>query len=293
MKQVLCSVALLVVFAVLEAWAPSPALAGDLDTWVPTADEVRQVATQRTTYPSQRRRTWAFDVAVPLWIPGVSGTFGQGGVSVDTDGGIGDVAGDLFDVQTDLDFAFVGAFRASRGPWSLAVEGFGVRLGNNIDFTLTDGTLVDTTIGAVIASARVGRRVWTKPMRILSTRSCFTVDAYAGVRWYYASLEVTLPVGPGIDTSSHWIDPIVGLDTELSLGRHLALHLRGDVGGFGVGSDLAFWVVAGLEYRLSRVFSLGAGWAVMDADYTSGVGDREFRWNLTLSGPQLIAAFRF
>jgi hypothetical protein len=65
------------------------------------------------------------------------------------------------------------------------------------------------------------------------------------------------------------------------------------VGGFGVGADFAWWVTAGLEYRFGRVFSLGAGWAVMDADYTAGRGDDLFRWNLTLSGPQVIAAFRF
>lgn len=65
------------------------------------------------------------------------------------------------------------------------------------------------------------------------------------------------------------------------------------MGGFGVGADLAFWVTAGLEYRFSRLFSLAAGWALLDADYTDGSGADEFRWNLALSGPQLIASFKF
>ena len=296
MKHTVCLLALLLVLA--AAWPQRAARGEEGATWVPTADEVQRAATRQACYARERprpprRRTWQFEAAVPVWVPGVSGSFGKGGVTVDPDGSIGDVAGDVFDVQTDLDFAFVGAFAARRGPWTFAVDAFGARLGNNIDFVLTDGTLVDAKLGAFIASARVGYRVWTKPFRLLSRRSCLKVDAYAGARWYYADFEVKLPVGPQLDASEGWFDPIVGLDAELRFGRRLALHVRGDVGGFGMGSDLAWWFTAGLEYRFSRLFSLAAGWAVMDADFTSGSGDDEFTWNLTLSGPQLVAGFRF
>lgn len=296
MKRTACLLACLLVLT--AAWPQRVARGEDAAAYVPTADEVQRVATRQACYPRQRccrprRKAWQFKASVPVWIPGVSGTFGEGGIEVDADSGVGDVLDDLFDVETNLDFAFVGSFDARRGPWVFSVEGFGVKLGNSLNFKLIDGTLVDAKIGAIIASARAGYRVWTRPFHLFGRRACFEVDAFAGLRYYYASFNVTLPLGIRMDASNGWIDPIVGLDTRLTLSRHLSLRVKGDVGGFGVGADIAWWLVTELEYRFSRLFSLSAGWGFMDADYSSGSGDDAFRWNLTLSGPMLIAGFRF
>jgi len=280
---------LALLLAALGLWLPEPAHAGDLETWVPTADELQRVAGQRPAYANLRRKAWTFEAAVPVWIPGISGTFGEGGVSVDSEGGLGE----LFDASSDLKFAFVGAFSAQRGPWRFGVDGFGARMGGDVRFKLTDGTLVDAELGAIIAAARIGYRVWTKPLCLFGSKSCLKVDAYAGARLYYAFFEVTLPIGPKLDASKTWVDPIVGLAAELPIGRRWVVHATGDVGGFGVGADLAFWATAGVEYRFTRVFSLAAGWAIMSSDFETGRGAKEFRWNLTLSGPQLIAAFRW
>lgn len=80
-----------------------------------------------------------------------------------------------------------------------------MRLGNNVSFALTNGTLIEAEIGAIIASARVAYRVWTEPFRLFSRRSCFKVDAYAGARYYYADFEAQLPIGPRLDASAGWV----------------------------------------------------------------------------------------
>jgi len=289
-RRLLPSLALALVLTAV--WSPGMASAAEAETDRPTADDLRRVASRHATYPRRRARRWEFDLSVPVWIPGVSGSFATGGVEVEPNRGVDDIIDDLFDVVTDLDFAFVGSVEIRRGPWAACVEAFGARLGSDITFRLTDGKLVDARIEAAIASAYLARRVWTRPLGLLGRRSCLTVDAFAGVRWYYAAVEVTLPLGTKIDGSADWLDPIVGLRADLAVGRHLLLRVKGDVGGFGVGSDFAWWLAGTLEYRFSRLFSLGVGWAVMDADYSTG-GDQGFAWNLRLSGPTLIAGFRF
>ena len=166
-------------------------------------------------------------------------------------------------------------------------------LGNNINFKLTDGTVADATISVFIGAARVGYRVWTKPLCLFGSRSCLKVDAYAGARFYYADYELKLPTGAESNDSGSWVDPIVGLNAELAIGRRWVAHLWSDIGGFDIGSELAFWIVPAIEYRFTNVFSLALGWAHMTAKYEEGSGPNRFAWNLSLSGPQLVLAFRF
>ena len=70
----------------------------------------------------------------------------------------------------------------------------------------------------------------------------------------------------------------------------------GDVGGFGVGSDLAWsamgllgykWQGAGLEWAVL------AGYKALYQDYTTGSGTRRFVWDVTMHGPVLGLSIRF
>ena len=47
---------LALLLAALGLWLPEPAHAGDLETWVPTADELQRVAGQRPAYANLRRK---------------------------------------------------------------------------------------------------------------------------------------------------------------------------------------------------------------------------------------------
>lgn len=48
-----------------------------------------------------------------------------------------------------------------------------------------------------------------------------------------------------MDGSKDWVDPIIGLRWLWGFSDRWSLKLRGDIGGFGVGSDFA-WQAAGL-----------------------------------------------
>ncbi len=85
------------------------------------------------------------------------------------------------------------------------------------------------------------------------------------------------------------MDPFLGGRLLLDLSEKWALSLRGDIGGFDVGSELTWNVTALLGYRLSETMTLGFGYRHLDIDYEDGdlVFDAQF------SGPYLGLSIRF
>ena len=49
-----------------------------------------------------------------------------------------------------------------------------------------------------------------------------------------------------------WVDPVVGLSGRVHIWKPVSFWARGNIGGFGVASDLAWQVQGGLEVK-SRV----------------------------------------
>lgn len=94
----------------------------------------------------------------------------------------------------------------------------------------------------------------------------FRLDAIAGGRYYYfwqsvhatASTKIHgLPGGPhaveqavGVAGDFDWVDPFVGGRFTVPLTDDIELSFRGDIGGFGLGSDLAWSIVSGLKYAI-------------------------------------------
>jgi len=81
--------------------------------------------------------------------------------------------------------------------------------------------------------------------------------------------------------SENWTDPIVGARLKYNVTDALGLSLRGDIGGFGVGSDLAWSTTALADYSLSERWKLIGGYRVLDIDYENG----ERGLNARMAGP--------
>ena len=67
------------------------------------------------------------------------------------------------------------------------------------------------------------------------------------------------------------------------------MSLRGDIGGFGVGSQLTWDVTASVGYRMSDTATLLFGYRHLDVDYQDG----RFKIDGQFSGPYLGLSFRF
>lgn len=83
------------------------------------------------------------------------------------------------------------------------------------------------------------------------------------------NLESKLPRQTTNDT--WWIDPVIGLRAQLNFTHWLYLSLQGDVGGFGAGSEIAWFAQAALGANLTRNSSLELGYRYMYFDYQGPV----------------------
>jgi hypothetical protein len=82
---------------------------------------------------------------------------------------------------------------------------------------------------------------------------------------------------------------VVGLRAIFRLTPDLSVGVLANVGGFGIGSDLSWQLVGGIDWSVGRCVSLNAGWMVLDLDYEDG----DFRYDVRMSGPYLGVTFRF
>jgi hypothetical protein len=115
--------------------------------------------------------------------------------------------------------------------------------------------------------------------RVYEGFDAITVDALAGGRYNYLynSIDVTTGSGlsgPGRNTTVDFVDPFVGGRFAVHFTDALSLLFRGDIGGFGAGSQLA---------RLNAF----AAYKVYDFDYESGSGANRRAIAESFSGPAL------
>ena len=91
------------------------------------------------------------------------------------------------------------------------------------------------------------------------------------------------------------VEPLVGAEVGLALSERWALGLRGDVSGFNIGADqnLTWNLLAGVQYRLSRLASLQLAYRFNSFDFEDGEGFARAKLNLRQNGLWLSAMFQF
>jgi hypothetical protein len=87
-------------------------------------------------------------------------------------------------------------------------------------------------------------------------------------------------------TSRFWIDPIIGLRWTTLLSKRWKLRLRGDVGGFGVGSSFTGSGAATALFRMTERLELHIAYRAADVDYDNGKAPNNgfFEYNTTTHG---------
>ncbi len=119
-----------------------------------------------------------------------------------------------------------------------------------------------------------------------------SVDLFAGGRLWSLDADVTLAGPPGVQQGSGnktWVDPIVGLALRTELGGGFGVRFVGDVGGFGVSSDVTWEVLGTVQYQLADWVALEAGYRHLAVDFE----DDGYVFDAALSGPLIGGTFRF
>lgn len=78
-----------------------------------------------------------------------------------------------------------------------------------------------------------------------------------------------------------------------SIGSNWDFVARGDIGGFGVGSDFAWHATVLFNWRVSEHFGLLFGYRIFDVDFEDGSGAERIGIDLQQSGPAVGVAFAF
>jgi opacity protein-like surface antigen len=138
-------------------------------------------------------------------------------------------------------------------------------------------------------------------------------DAYAGLRYWYLAQELSLDLigaasaqslglddvgGRAIAKSGalQWIDPVVGLRLRHEFAHGNEFQMRGDIGGFGVGSKFSWEVYGGYshDFEFAGLNLTGTiGYRALSVDYSQTVEGRRNGVNAILHGPITGVSLRF
>ena len=100
---------------------------------------------------------------------------------------------------------------------------------------------------------------------------------------------------PGISEQHSWVDFIIGARLVFNISDKFIASLRGDVGGFGLGSSSNLtWNVTVLgEYRIFPNVGLVAGYRYLAVDWEQGSGPSRIGYDWTIHGPILGVSIEF
>lgn len=217
---------------------------------------------------------WQVRAALYGWAQSLEGDVTAGGVNLPVDLGFDDIA-------EDLDMAVMGLIEVKHGRW-----------GALLDVNYADiSDSVATPAGIIAPSVDFNLKQWLVNGYV--TYDAFSNDAtaigvFAGAR--FNSMELELGINnTAFSSEKSWIDPVVGFRFQQVLTEKLFVRVVGDIGGFGVSSDLTWQAMAGLGWRLNDTSNVLLGYRSIDTDYESG----GFGYSLNAHGPVLGLEFTF
>lgn len=241
---------------------------------------------------------WQFQITTYVWATAVNSDSTIKGIKTSVDASFIDIV-----KESDSLFAYNGQFEATKGDFTLQFNPTYMKLG--VDDSDVKGGPLNTKIDAeaeiTYLELAALYRIGTWPVGYQPTEQTLSIEPLAGVRYtnLRGELDIKFPalntkISP--DDRKDWFDPFIGARTILKLTEEIDLQLRGDVGGFGVGSDFT-WQAAGV---LTHEFSLFgktaraiAGYRALYQDYEDGSGGNKFKWDATLHGPILGLTVQF
>ncbi len=285
----------LVVFSLLSG--PYPVRAADLG--VPPAPAI-----EATAPPG-----WTYRFTPYGWLTALDGTQTVRGRSVKVDASFADIV-----EESDTLVALMGDFEARNGPFALLANVVWSKIGverNNIrsrslapGVTGTLGTALNLDIEMAIAEVGFAYEVFrTGPLAF---------DILGGARYWYQEADLSLDataagrVGDlevagarafARSGSVEWLDPLIGGRIRYTVAPGHELLLRGDIGGFGVGSDFSWQAIGayGLELGTYQgiTFSGMVGYRALYVDYAQGEGRQRYEFDMLQHGPVLGISARF
>lgn len=218
-----------------------------------------------------------------FWAPGMEGTIAPvaGLPAVETES-------DFSDIVDDLQLGLASSFEVRRGQWAIVGDLSYVDTGASVELAVptpqftSAGLDSKSLMSTLAASYRIG-----------GSDSGSSLDLLAGARINWADNDVRLMRPDGSQEKANddqiWVDPIIGARVVAQLNPRWSLIGYGDVGGFGVSSDLTWQAMAAVNFRFNERFALTVGYRYYAIDY-----DHDgFVFDVKQSGPLIGTAITF
>ena len=215
-----------------------------------------------------------------LWTPGFNGDAIIAGTPVDVDVSVSDA----IDVLDEVETSFAGHYEGNKEPWGVVADISYWRMKFDFMTAAGPGECKPSQWIVELAGAR------TMSIKKMGENTVQRVQALVGGRYNQLKLKAKVP-DADIDASKsrNYFDPFVGARVFQALSRQWGANFRADVGGFGIGSDLSWQVIATFGYNISEKNSILLGWRYYSQDYEKD----DFEWEVAQSGPFLAWQTRF
>lgn len=227
---------------------------------------------------SATEKDWQFNLApFYLWGVTIDGDMSVGTTTVPIDVPFDDV----FDA---LEAAFIVHFEAMhKSNWGLLVDVNYLDLSN--DMTLPMGITQNVDLDLTLAEFSGLYRI---------QRDAHDFYVIIGLRYTNVDNKITFARGPTlVDGSKDWLDPLVGGRWIWNFAKGWSVIARGDIGGFGMGSQFAWQGLGVIEWQPFKYASFLAGYRALYMDYEDGSGKDFFNFDATIHGPVIGLNFKW
>lgn len=231
------------------------------------------VIAQDSTDSSEK---WEFTVAPYILFPNMRGETTIRSLTVD-------VNANTSDIFSRLDFGAMLYAEMSNNKWAITFDMLYMSLSDQGILPLTQRQA--TVNMKQYAVELVGLR-----------RLARWVELGIGGRLNVVEGGLIIPPGdnlPGRDLgqTETWFDPLIAYRFTLPNDSKWNFAVRGDIGGFGIGSKFSWQIYPVVGYRFSRLFELVIAFRALGMDYVNS--DESFKMDKVLFGPEIGFLFHF
>jgi hypothetical protein len=266
--------------------------------------------------PSPPTSGWTLSVTPYAWAPFIQGDVTVKGRTVDIDV-------NPIELLEHLDAVpFMVYTEARKGPLALYNDIFYAKVGVDGSVSrsvrgLTVGASADVDIqlaiievGGAFEIARWSSGGGYKGGPVFGSYTA--VDVLAGARYWHEDVDLKFGLTGTLDLNGlvvsrnraiarsggvDWVDPLVGFRIRQGLAPGQELLLRADVGGFDVGSQFSWNVLAAYSFdfavRDGVTYSGMLGYRALSVDFEKGAGTSRFKEDIVLHGPVVGLTLRF
>jgi hypothetical protein len=266
---------------------------------------------------------WTFRAIPYAWLPGLYGSSTVKGRDVDVNLSF-DKLLQLTLGTGNFPVVLMGDFEARYGPFSLYSDLVWTKITTSGSRVRTHsfapeipgaiGTAHSATIRGAIAEAGAMYEVTRFTMPHADNPGIpVAIDLIAGARYWYQQADLSFNLTAGLDVANlavtshgfaiaksgnvNWTDPLLGARARLEIAPGHNIFVRGDVGGFGVGSKFSWQAIGGYSFDFAEkngiTYSGVIGFRALYVDYSQGFGQNRYAYKVLEIGPAIGGGFKF